>query len=620
MAKSIIGTLLNNRYRVDEFLGRGGMSEVYKVWDQDRSVYLALKKLDKDLARDVVFLRRFRREAQNLAALQHPHIVRFYGLEQDKLQAFMLMDFVEGEDLKTEIFLHQGRGIPEVRVLEIIKPICSAVAYAHKQGVVHCDIKPGNILLENTGRVLVTDFGIARLTDSSTATMVGAGTPAYMAPEQVKGLDPVPQTDIYALGVMLFEMLTGGERPFTGERTTTTGTTSAKVRWEQVNLSPPSPQIYNPELSDLIAQVVLTCLAKDPKDRFQTAGELSAAFSTALEELGEENLEGKFSSAVLGISSSSAEGKPSEDLTFDDLPIIKHVTRERRQKQLFLWSLVALFISLMVGAGFLINDMKNQISNPVINSTQAVALIQQVTQTAQSSWNATTTQFMQQRNATQTVVALTPTITPMSTYTPTFTPTPIYILGKVLVKDDFEIINNPLRQFDTQEGHSIEERDNGNHVLVLSNEIDSPYIDSIGVSYGDQSWVDYCLGFDLIVVKDEDSPLSITIQHDPSGGFYEISFNNFPTVQVFLLEPNHHINLGSSDLGKTVNNNNWNKIEICTFKGQISANINNQPIINVVDEDHSLHGGIQLIVGSEREGSAIIEIDNLVVTELLPRP
>jgi len=125
------GTIISDRYRVDQFLGRGGMAEVYKVWDQDRATHLALKMLDRDLSRDVVFLRRFKREAQNLAALQHPNIVRFYGLEQDDLQAFMLMDYIEGDDLKTEIFRHQGKGIPPARVLELIKPICSAVAYAH---------------------------------------------------------------------------------------------------------------------------------------------------------------------------------------------------------------------------------------------------------------------------------------------------------------------------------------------------------------------------------------------------------------------------------------------------------------------------------------------------------
>jgi uncharacterized repeat protein (TIGR02543 family) len=279
---NLVGQTIADRYRVDEFLGRGGMAEVYKAWDKDRSTYLALKLLRKDLAQDVVFLRRFRREARNLAQLQHPHIVRFYGLEQDELQAFMLMDYVEGEDLKTEIFLHRGEGIPPRQSLEIIHPVCSALTYAHRCGYIHCDVKPGNIMLEDNGKVLIADFGIARLTDSATATMVGAGTPAYMAPEQVKGLDPEPQTDIYSLGVVLFEMLTGGERPFTGERAETTGTMSAKVRWEQVNLDPISPRTFTSDLSPELEKVVLTCLEKDPADRYPTPLDLLNGLQVAV--------------------------------------------------------------------------------------------------------------------------------------------------------------------------------------------------------------------------------------------------------------------------------------------------------------------------------------------------
>jgi len=265
-----IGKTLLGRYRIDQFLGRGGMAEVYKVWDTHRGVHLAMKLLHEDLAQDVVFLRRFRREANTLSKFQHPNIIRFYGLEQDEFLAFILTDYVDGESLKREIFRYRGKGIPFRRVVEIIKPVCSVLGYAHRQGLIHCDLKPGNIMIDQSGTVFLADFGIARMTDSATATMVGAGTPAYMAPEQVKGLDPIPQTDIYALGVTLFEMLTGGERPFTGEATTTTGSTSAKVRWEQVNLVPPSPREYNLEISTELESVVLKCLAKCPADRYQT--------------------------------------------------------------------------------------------------------------------------------------------------------------------------------------------------------------------------------------------------------------------------------------------------------------------------------------------------------------
>jgi tRNA A-37 threonylcarbamoyl transferase component Bud32 len=278
---SIIGQTLAGNYRVDAFVGRGGMAEVYKVWDNRRAVYLAMKLLRDDLAEDRVFLRRFRREAQTLAKLQHPNIVRMYGLEQDGELAFMLMDFVEGVSLRKEVFRTAAPFSP-ARVMEIMRPVCSALHYAHQLGMVHCDIKPGNILIDSKGLVLVTDFGIARMTDASTATMVGAGTPAYMAPEQARGDNPSPQSDIYALGVTLFEMLSGGERPFTGERAQTTGTTREKVRWEQMHLAPPTLRQFNKSISPDLEALVLRCMEKDPKLRYASALELLNALSAIL--------------------------------------------------------------------------------------------------------------------------------------------------------------------------------------------------------------------------------------------------------------------------------------------------------------------------------------------------
>jgi len=279
----LTGKTLLNRYNVLELIGRGGMAEVYKIWDDERATELALKLLREDLAQDPVFLRRFRREAQTLASLQHPNIVRFYGLEQDDLLAFMLMDYVEGTSLRTEIFRVRGVGLSVERIQDVMTAVCSALHYAHRRGMVHCDLKPGNVMIEDGGRVLVADFGIARMTDAATATMVGAGTPAYMAPEQIKGADPSPQTDVYALGVVLFEMLTGGERPFTGEQATVTGTTGEKVRWEHLNLRPPSPKRWNANVTTALEAVVLRCLAKDPAERYAGAQDLLAALDAALQ-------------------------------------------------------------------------------------------------------------------------------------------------------------------------------------------------------------------------------------------------------------------------------------------------------------------------------------------------
>ncbi len=276
----LVGKTLAKQYQVIEFIGRGGMAEVYKVWDPERMIYLAAKVLLKSLAMDQVFLRRFKREADSLAKLQHPNIVRYYGLYQDEDIAFMLLDFFEGVSLQEWIF-KQGRKMSTGMIMEIVRSLSSALHYAHTKGLVHCDIKPGNIMIDRNNNILLTDFGIARMTDAATATMVGFGTPAYMAPELVYGKDPTPQSDIYSLGVVLYEMFTGGERPFTGERAQTTGTNSEKVRWEQVFIAPPLPRQHNPQLSEQMETVIMRCLAKDSGNRFKSALDLMNAIELA---------------------------------------------------------------------------------------------------------------------------------------------------------------------------------------------------------------------------------------------------------------------------------------------------------------------------------------------------
>lgn len=271
---NLVGKTLKNRYRVEESLGRGGMADVYKVWDIQRSAYLAMKVLRDDLAQDPIFLRRFQREAKALAGLQHPNIVRFYGMERDDLLAFLLMEYVDGVSLQAEILRAEGKPLPMERVKEVMGAVTSALYYAHNQGLVHCDIKPGNILLDKHGGIYLTDFGIARGMDAATSTMVGIGTPAYMAPELIKGQDPSPQTDIYALGIVLYEMLTGGERPFTGERAGITGTTAEKVRWEHLEKEPPPIKKWNEDISDEMNSVVMQCLVKKISQRIASADDL----------------------------------------------------------------------------------------------------------------------------------------------------------------------------------------------------------------------------------------------------------------------------------------------------------------------------------------------------------
>ncbi len=278
----LTGNVISGRYRVDQFIGRGGMADVYKVWDLERAAFLAMKVLHEGLAEDQVFLRRFRREAQTLAKLKHPNIVRFYELGQDGELVFMLMEYVDGMTL-SKARNRWGSALTPAQVLGILQPVCSALHFAHQLELIHCDIKPGNIMIDRAGRPLLTDFGIARVSEgATTATMVGAGTPAYMSPEQIVGEDPSPQTDIYSLGVVLYELFTGGERPFTGERATITGTMGEKVRWEKRNLPPPSPRLHNPSISTELEEVILRCLARDREQRYSSVDELLENLTKAI--------------------------------------------------------------------------------------------------------------------------------------------------------------------------------------------------------------------------------------------------------------------------------------------------------------------------------------------------
>jgi serine/threonine protein kinase len=274
LVENLVNTTLNGQYSIEKFLGRGGMSEVYLAWDQQRSVFIALKILRQDLAEDLVFLRHFQQEADMLAKLQHPNIVRFYGIEKDDRHVFILMDYIEGTTLQRALKNQEGKPFNQIYINKVMGSICSALHYAHQLKLVHCDIKPANIMINNHGGVLLTDFGIARMTGIETKSKAGFGTPAYMAPELVKGGEPTPQSDIYSLGIVLYEMVTGGKRPFSGSNTKSTGTLSERVRWEQVHLSPPSPKTYYPTISTKMESVVMNCLAKNPKERFKTSLDL----------------------------------------------------------------------------------------------------------------------------------------------------------------------------------------------------------------------------------------------------------------------------------------------------------------------------------------------------------
>lgn len=263
------GQIVNGRYEVTAFLGRGGMADVYKAHDRETGHDVALKFLRDDLAEDRVFLRRFRREAQVLEQLRHPNIMAYYGFQESGDLAFIVVEYVDGETLRRKLRRLKSP-LTTGRALSILKPVCEALEYAHSLNIYHCDIKPANIMIQNDGRVVLTDFGIARITGVATATSLAPGTPAYMAPEQCRGQEVSAQTDIYSLAITLFEMITL-ERPFKGDTATIRGSANERIRWEQIRKPAPSPRMFNPDVPLTVARQIRVALSKKPSARHASA-------------------------------------------------------------------------------------------------------------------------------------------------------------------------------------------------------------------------------------------------------------------------------------------------------------------------------------------------------------
>lgn len=269
MSRNLLGQTFFNQYRVDAFIASGGMGTVYRAWDLKRNAYLALKVLHEDLLEEPAILKRFKREARALEKLTHPNIVPFYGFYQTSSFAFLLEAYIDGPSLKDIIRHNHHQPFAINDTLTYLKVLCAALGYAHSYGVIHCDVKPGNVMLDNGGNIYLADFGIARHAESTTTTFATVGTAAYMAPEQIRG-DPVDATtDVYALGVLFFELLTG-RRPFIGDEKhlESSGTTAGeRLRYAHLNLPPPDPRIFNPRIPEALANLIQQTMAKDQENR-----------------------------------------------------------------------------------------------------------------------------------------------------------------------------------------------------------------------------------------------------------------------------------------------------------------------------------------------------------------
>ncbi len=264
----MLGRIFNNRYRLKEKIGSGGMSDVYLADDLLLNREVAAKVLHPELARDPSYIQRFRYEAQAAANLNHPNIVNIYDWGNEGDIYYIIMEYVEGRDL-AEILRQAGRLQPE-RAAEIAAEIAAALQFAHRRNLVHRDIKPHNIIITPTGQVKVMDFGIARASTGAGMTQTGMvmGTAQYISPEQAQGLSLDGRSDIYSLGIVLYEMLTG-KVPFDDENPIT-------VAYRQVRDDPVPPSLIDGEIPSTIEAIVMKAMAKNPANRYQTAQEMKA--------------------------------------------------------------------------------------------------------------------------------------------------------------------------------------------------------------------------------------------------------------------------------------------------------------------------------------------------------
>jgi serine/threonine-protein kinase len=326
-------TLLNNRYQLIESLGVGGMAEVYRARDLMLERYVAIKILRDEHAGEPDFQERFRQEAKAAANLSHPNIVTIHDFGFDKGNLFIVMEYVPGKMLK-EMITALGR-IPPDEAIPLMVQACAGIGYAHRAGLVHCDVKPHNMLVTPDMRLKVGDFGIARALATihpDEHSEVVWGSPLYFSPEQAAGLAPTPASDVYSLGVVLYEMLTG-KTPFIATR--------PEILAEMHRELIPRPlRDFNPTISPALEQIVLKTLSKEPSARYRTADQLGRVLmnfgnSTPALQLTPEASPSIHPGAAATVVAATSVAKPQEAASPASRPVSRPVTQPKPNKMAY---------------------------------------------------------------------------------------------------------------------------------------------------------------------------------------------------------------------------------------------------------------------------------------------
>jgi len=316
--------LLGNRYQIEGRIGSGGMAEVYRARDLTLERTVAIKLLREDFSQDPAFRERFRQEAKAAANLSHPNIVTVHDFGFDEKQIFIVMEYIPGTDLKTILESRGKLGVDEA--LHLIIQACAGIGYAHRAGLVHCDVKPHNMIVTPDQRLKVTDFGIARalasIHEQETSKVVW-GSPQYFSPEQAAGNPPSPASDVYGLGVVFYEMLTG-RLPFIAN-------TAAELSHMHRMVSPTPPSQLNPLIPPAVEQACLKVLSKEPSARYRTADQFGRVLISLSQSLKASPLETS-SSVKSGTGESSRPISPSVAVSTQTRPVLQASAQPARVK------------------------------------------------------------------------------------------------------------------------------------------------------------------------------------------------------------------------------------------------------------------------------------------------
>lgn len=372
-------------YRIINQIGKGGMATVYKAYQASVDRYVAVKVLPSQLAESKEFAARFQQEARFIARLEHPHILPVFDYGESDGVAYFVMRYLDAGTLKDRMI--EGRPLPLDEIDKLFTQLTDALSYAHSHGIVHRDLKPANALIDSQGNVFLTDFGIAKLLESAsprlTQTDAIMGTPAYISPEQAQGQTVDRRSDIYSLGIILYEMVTGSV-PFVAE-------TPLAVLFKHISDPLPPPSLVRPDVPPSIEQVLLKALAKDPRDRFATVDEFIAAWKRALEQKDTVRSSSEATLPPVSAAVPSTSPKPA--------PATRAASKAGRPTGLIVGCLAALCLVFSIG-GVAVLALNLPIFSP--------------------------------SPATETPLPPPPTMTPIP-------PTEVSLTGTVLLEDDFSV-------------------------------------------------------------------------------------------------------------------------------------------------------------------------------------